>query len=170
MVQSTLQISGEEREKWIRRNRYYYTCLIQYLRFVIPPQSSILEIGCGTGYLLEQLHPSKGVGIDSSKEMINYARQHRGQFQYFQMDAEELQLTDTFDFVVISDTIGYFNDVQKVFEEVQKVCAPHTRIIISYTNFFWLPFLRFAEIIGLKMPQKRQNWLDISDIANLSTN
>lgn len=169
MVQSTLQISGEEREKWIRRNRYYYTCLIQYLRFVIPPQSSILEIGCGTGYLLEQLHPSKGVGIDSSKEMINYARQHRGQFQYFQMDAEELQLTDTFDFVVISDTIGYFNDVQKVFEEVQKVCAPHTRIIISYTNFFWLPFLRFAEIIGLKMPQKRQNWLDISDIANLLT-
>ena len=76
---------------------------------------------------------------------------------------------NTFDFVVISDTIGYFNDVQKVFEEVQKVCAPHTRIIISYTNFFWLPFLRFAEIIGLKMPQKRQNWLDISDIANLLT-
>jgi glycosyltransferase involved in cell wall biosynthesis len=29
--------------------------------------------------------------------------------------------------------------------------------------------LRFAEIIGLKMPQKRQNWLDISDIANLLT-
>jgi hypothetical protein len=78
-------------------------------------------------------------------------------------------LEETFDFVVISDTIGYFNDVQKVFEEVQKVCTPQTRIVISYTNFLWLPFLNFAEAIGLKMPQKRQNWLDISDIANLLT-
>ncbi|WP_229598827.1 glycosyltransferase [Runella limosa] len=169
MVQSTLQMSGEEREKWIRQNRYYYTCLIQYLRFVIPSNASILEIGCGTGYLLEKLQPSRGVGIDSSKGMIEYARQHRGQHDYFHMDAEALELTETFDYVIISDTIGYFGDVQKVFQEVQKVCTPQTRVIISYTNFFWLPLLRFAEIIGLKMPQKRQNWLDISDIANLLT-
>lgn len=162
-------MSGEEREKWIHRNRYYYKCLIQYLRFVIPANASILEIGCGTGYLLERLQPSRGVGIDASGEMIDYARKHRGQYEYFHMDAEAIELTETFDYVVISDTIGYFNDVQKVFQEVQKVCTPQTRIIISYTNFFWLPLLRLAEVIGLKMPQKRQNWLDISDIANLLT-
>jgi ubiquinone/menaquinone biosynthesis C-methylase UbiE len=169
MVQSTLQISGQEREKWIRRNSYYYRCLVNHLKFTIPEGSSILEIGCGTGFLLEQLSPKRGVGIDTSSSMIGYARQHRGQFMYFIMDAEQITLEETFDFIVISDTIGYFNDVQKVFEEVQKVCTPQTRIVISYTNFLWLPFLNFAEAIGLKMPQKRQNWLDISDIANLLT-
>lgn len=169
MVQSTLQISGEEREQWIRQNRYYYKCLIQYLKFIIPQNSRILEIGCGTGFLLEQLQPSRGVGIDSSETLVEYARKHRGQFEYAVMDAEQITLNETFDYVIISDTIGYFSDVQKVFLEVQKVCTPQTRIIISYTNFLWLPLLRFAEIIGLKMPQKRQNWLDISDIANLLT-
>lgn len=169
MVQSTLQINGQEREKWIQRNSYYYRCLVNHLKFTIPEGSSILEIGCGTGFLLDQLSPKRGVGIDTSSSMIDYARQHRGQFTYFIMDAEQITLEETFDFVVISDTIGYFNDVQKVFEEVQKVCTPQTRIVISYTNFLWLPFLNFAEAVGLKMPQKRQNWLDISDIANLLT-
>ena len=169
MVQSSLQLSGEEREKWISRNRYYYKCLTQYLKFIVPQGSSVLEIGCGTGFLLEQLKPSRGLGIDSSASLVEYARQHRGQFDYVVMDAENITLTETFDFVIISDTIGYFNDVQKVFLEVQKVCTPQTRIVISYTNFLWLPLLHLAELIGLKMPQKRQNWLDISDIANLLT-
>jgi SAM-dependent methyltransferase len=167
MVQSTLQISGEQREKWIRRNRYYYQCLINQLKFTIPEGSSLLEIGCGTGFLLEQLYPNYGVGIDTSSSMIAYARQYRGQFTYFVMDAENITLNRSFDFVIISDTVGYFNDVQVVFEEIRKVCTSQTRIIISYTNFLWLPFLNLAEAVGLKMPQKRQNWLDISDIANL---
>jgi len=167
MVQSTLQISGEQREKWIHRNSYYYRCLVNYLKFTIPEGSSIVEIGCGTGFLLEKLAPKRGVGIDISSSMIEYARQKRGQFSYFVMDAEQITLDETFDFVIISDTIGYFNDVQKVFEEVQKVCTPQTRIVISYTNFLWLPLLNLGEKLGLKMPQKRQNWLDISDIANL---
>lgn len=167
MVPSALQISGEEREQWIRRNTYYYQCLVKQLRFSIPQGSRILEIGCGTGYLLEQLAPQHGVGIDASASMVAFARQHRGQFTYFVMDAEQITLEETFDFVIISDTIGYFNDVQRVFEEVQKVCTPQTRIVISYTNFLWFPLLHFAERVGLKMPQNRQNWLDISDIANL---
>lgn len=169
MVQPTLQITGQEREKWIRRNSYYYQCLVNHLKFTIPDGSSVLEIGCGTGFLLEKLSPNRGVGIDVSSSMIEYARLNRGQFTYFVMDAEQITLTETFDFVVISDSIGYFNDVQKVFEQVQKVCTSQTRIVISYTNFLWLPFLNFAETIGLKMPQNRQNWLDMSDIANLLT-
>ncbi|MFN8346803.1 MAG: bifunctional class I SAM-dependent methyltransferase/glycosyltransferase family 2 protein [Spirosomataceae bacterium] len=167
MVQSTLQISGEEREKWIRRNRYYYQCLVDYFKFTIPEGSSILEIGCGTGFLLEQLSPTYGVGIDISPSLIDYARQYRSQFTYYVMDAESITLNQSFDFVIISDTVGYFNDVQHVFSEIQKVCSSRTRLIISYTNFLWLPFLNLAEALGFKMPQKRQNWLDISDIANL---
>jgi ubiquinone/menaquinone biosynthesis C-methylase UbiE len=115
MVQSSFQLGGEEREKWIRRNRYYYKCLTQYLKFIVPQGSSVLEIGCGTGFLLEQLKPSRGLGIDTSVSLVDYARQHRGQFDYIVMDAEHISLTETFDFVIISDTIGYFNDVQKVF-------------------------------------------------------
>ncbi|MCF2489341.1 bifunctional class I SAM-dependent methyltransferase/glycosyltransferase family 2 protein [Dyadobacter sp. CY347] len=160
-------MTGEEREKWIRKNAYYHRSLVSHLKFIIPEGSSVLEIGCGTGYLLEQLRPSRGVGIDVSEEMIRYARIHRPANRYFEMNAEHLTLDETFDYVVISDTIGSFRDVQMVFEEIHKAFTPQTRLIITSTNFIWRPILNLAEKLSLKMPQKRQNWLDISDIVSL---
>ena len=161
------KITGEEREKWIRRNAYYYKCLVAYLKFIIPKGASILEIGCGTGFLLEALQPAYGVGIDNAEALIEHARKIRGQYTYHLSNAEDFVVDETFDFILISDSVGDFHDVQKVFECVQLACTPQTRVIITATNFLWLPLLNLAEIIKLKMPQKRQNWLDISDIVNL---
>ncbi|MBC7893389.1 MAG: glycosyltransferase, partial [Sphingobacteriaceae bacterium] len=160
-------MTGPERDQWIRRNRYYYRCLVNFLRFSIPENSRILEIGCGTGYLLDQLKPAHGVGIDVSEAMISYARQQHPHLDFYVQDAEQLSLAEPFDFVLISDTVGGFRDVQRVFEQVQRVCTPSTRIIVTYINFFWLPMLVLVEKLGLKMPQRRQNWLDLSDLANL---
>jgi SAM-dependent methyltransferase len=162
-------MSGEQREKWISKNAYYYKCLTGYLRFMVPRGSSVLEIGCGTGYLLEQLQPGRGVGIDVSSRMIDYARTHRPAYTYYEMDAESIVLDETFDYILISDTVGSFHDVQNVFEQIQKACTPETRLIITSTNFIWRPILNLAEKTGLKMPQNRQNWLDISDITNIMT-
>jgi len=161
------KITGEEREKWIRRNAYYYKCLVAYLKFIIPKGASILEIGCGTGFLLEALQPAYGVGIDNAEALIEHARKIRGQYTYHLSNAEDFVVDETFDFILISDSVGDFHDVQKVFECAQLACTPQTRVIITATNFLWLPLLNLAEIIKLKMPQKRQNWLDISDIVNL---
>lgn len=164
----TTGMTGTEREKWINRNRYYYKCLLKFLKYNIPENKSVLEIGCGTGHILHELKPSVGVGIDVSPEMTSYASAQYPDLTFYTMNAKQLDLGDqTFDFVLISDTIGYFDDVQQVFSQLHKVCHPNTRIIITYTNFLWLPILNLAETIGLKMPQKRQNWLDISDITNL---
>ena len=161
------KITGEEREKWIRCNAYYYKCLVAYLKFIIPKGASILEIGCGTGFLLEALQPAYGVGIDNAEALIEHARKIRGQYTYHLSNAEDFVVDETFDFILISDSVGDFHDVQKVFECAQLACTPQTRVIITATNFLWLPLLNLAEIIKLKMPQKRQNWLDISDIVNL---
>lgn len=160
-------MTGPERDQWILRNRYYHQCLVKLLKFSIPEGSRILEIGCGTGYLLDQLKPSRGVGIDLSSKFIRHAQEQYPQYEFRVMNAENLMLSETFDFVLISDTVGEFRDVQRVFEQVQNACTPQTRLVVTYLNFFWLPLLSLAEKLGLKMPQRRQNWLDISDIANL---
>jgi SAM-dependent methyltransferase len=167
MVQSVSKMTGTEREKWIRRNSYYYKCLAMYLKYIIPEGSSIVEIGCGTGYLLEKLNPARGVGIDINPDYIEYSTSHRNSFTYHVMSAEQIMIEETFDYVLISDTIGSFFDVQKVFEQIQKLCNPDTRIVITSINFLWLPILNLAEKLGLKMPQVRQNWLDSGDIVNL---
>lgn len=156
-----------DREKWISKNKYYYKNLVEFLRFNIPEDSSIIEIGCGTGYLLKQLKPSRGVGIDISPEMIRRAKENNPALEFFIMDSEEISLDEKFEYVIISDTIGYFEDIQKSFDSIQKLCNENTRIIITYVNFLWLPVLNIAETLHLKMPQLRSNWLDIKDISNL---
>lgn len=160
---------AESRQDWIRKNKYYYDNLVDLLKFSIPESSSIIEIGCGNGFLLSRLNPSRGVGIDISHGMIAKAKELNPQFEFFVMDAEKLVIDEKFDFIIISDTIGYFDDVQKSFEQLHKLCTPDTRIIITYINFLWLPVLSLAELLKLKMPHIRNNWLDISDITNLLT-
>lgn len=166
-VAAQMDLISAERDNWIGKNKYYYENLLGFLRFNIPENSKIIEIGCGTGYLLKQLSPSKGVGIDLSSEMIKTAKRNHPQFDFFEMNAENISIDEIFDFVIISDTIGYFEDVQKVFSQIHKLCDNRTRIILTYVNFLWLPLLNMAEKFNLKMPQSRNNWLDIKDIENL---
>lgn len=156
------------RDRYIKKNRYYYDDLASFFKFHIPEGSSVLEIGCGTGDILNSINPVKGVGIDISSEMVNIAKKKYNHLTFLHMDAEDLTaLNEQFDFIIISDTLGYFEDIQKAFEELRKVSSPETRIIITYHNYLWLPVLSVAEAFRLKMPYIRLNWLNYTDIANL---
>ena len=156
-----------KRDRFYRWNRYYHKEMIRFFRFSIHQGRSVLEIGCSTGNTLAALHPSKGVGIDISKKMVETARDQHNDLQFFQMDAERIQLDQTFDHVVISDSLGYFEDVQRVFAETRKVMTADSRLVITYHSFVWQPLLNLLEFCGLKMPQMLLNWLNPTDIKNL---
>ncbi len=158
---------ANQRDKYIKRNNYYYKNLIKFFNFNITEKCSILEIGCGTGYLLHFLRPERGVGIDLSGEMIRIAKESYPEYEFIQMDAENITLKEKFDFIIISDTLYYIEDIQKMFRELKKVCHADTRIIISYHNALWQPLFLLAELLRLKMPQQRLNWLNREDIFNL---
>jgi SAM-dependent methyltransferase len=155
------------REKYIRQNSYYYRNLIRFFRFNIPAGSRVLEVGCGTGFLLNAIEPSYGMGIDFSPAMIRIASEKYPHLHFQLMDAENLTLSETFDYIIISDTLGYLEDIQKAFNELKKVIHPGTRVLISYHNFLWEPTLWLAQKFGLMMPHQRLNWLNRGDVINL---
>lgn len=159
-----------QRNNWIKKNIYYHQNIINFYKFNIPDGSTILEVGCGNGYLLTSLKPKSGFGIDMSEAMIKEAKKLYGklsQYHFIKMNAENIKLKQKFDFIIFSDCLGYFSDVQKVFQEIKKVSTPDTRIIINYHNFLWSPILILAEQLKLKMPSKRLNWLNYKDITSL---
>jgi ubiquinone/menaquinone biosynthesis C-methylase UbiE len=166
-IMDYMDLTAPVRDKWIRLNRYYYKDLTKFLKYHIPENSSIIEIGCGTGYLLNSLNPSRGVGIDISAKMTAIAAKNYPHLEFFQMDAENITLQETFDYIIISDTLGYFEDIQKSFKELHKLSNNNTRIIITYHNFLWNPALKFSEWVSLKMPQRKLNWLNKDDICKL---
>lgn len=150
-----------------RKNKFYHQDLIKFFRYNIIEGSRVLEIGCGTGRVLAAINPNRGVGIDVSGEMIEQAKKNHPNLEFQVANGENLKLNEKFDFVIISDTVGYFKDIQKVFNNLRPVCCPSTRVILNFHNFLWNPLLSLAEALGLKSKTIRLNWLNREDIAGL---
>ncbi len=153
--------------RWRKRNRSYHRLLEEYYAFFIPSHARVLELGCGLGDLLASVRPAYGVGIDFSPKMIEIARERHPDLTFRVMDAGNLALEETFDYVILSDLVGSLWDVQAVFEELRSVCHERTRVIISNYNYLWEPLVQLGERIGLKQRQPLQNWLSTRDITTL---
>ncbi len=166
-IRQYFEESADQRLKWKKRNRYYHENLESYFSFIIPPNSKVLEIGCGTGELLHAVEPAYGVGIDFSDKMLAIGKKQFPEFEFYLQDIEELNLEEKFDYIILSDLVGSLWDVQKAFNNLKRVSHQRTRIVISYYNYLWEPVLTFGELIGMKQKQPIQNWLSPDDIANL---
>lgn len=171
VIQDYFNSIAAKRRKWKKRNRYYNRSLEKYFSFIIPAGSRVLEIGCGTGELLNAVKPSYGVGIDFAEEMVRIARESFPHLNFFVDDVEDLKyLPDTgekFDYIILSDLTMSLWDVQAAFENIRRVCHSRTRVVISNYNYLWEPWLKLAEKVGLKQKQPNQNWLAMGDVRNL---
>ena len=110
--------------------RAYHERLAQVYRLWVAPGQRILEIGCGKGDLLASLRPSHGVGVDFSPEMVRRARIAHPEIEFIEADGHDLMgLEGPFDVILLSDLIDDLWDVQRVFEQVSRLCQPRTRLI-----------------------------------------
>ena len=154
-------------DAWRRRNAGYHDSIRSLAGFYIPPGARVLEIGSGSGDLLAQLRPSYGMGIDISREMVNLASRKYPHLHFRQMAAESLSLDgEQFDYVLLSDTVGYLYDIQETFQRIRQVCHPRTRLVLHWYSRLWQPVLTAAELLGLKYRQPLVNWTAPEDIAN----
>ena len=155
-------------DHWHRRNAGYHNAIASLARYYILPGAKVLEIGSGNGDLLAALDPSDGLGIDVSGEMVRLAASKYPHLRFQQMSGERLDLPDQkFDFIVLSDLVGYLYDIRLVFERLRTVCHTRTRIVINWYSRLWQPILGLAEKAGLKYPQPLVNWTTAEDITNL---
>jgi SAM-dependent methyltransferase len=156
------------RPGWIRRNAYYYSCLKRLLRHLVEPGKRVLNVRCQTGFLLDAIEPSYGVGVEISPEMVEVARTEHSRFQYEEAFPEDYIPREKFDYILLCD-IGDTVDVQKTLQRLHAGCDRHTRLIIYSYNDLWEVVLRLAQRVGLKIPQTEQNWLSERDLIGLLT-
>jgi SAM-dependent methyltransferase len=156
------------RDQWRSRNSNYYRELLAFFRFVIPKNSSVLEMGSGTGGLLAELEPKRGLGLDFSPAMTAAAKAAHPALEFRTGDVEALNLDEKFDYVIMQDLLGCLDDIWLAFRNLHKVTKPDTRLVIISYNPLWEPLVILAEAAGLKFKNPgQQNWLAISDIENL---
>jgi ubiquinone/menaquinone biosynthesis C-methylase UbiE len=157
---------AEDEQAWRRRNRTYYRQIESVYRFLVPPGSSVLEIGCGSGDLLAALEPETGVGVDFSEGMVDLARRRHPHLEFVAASGERLDLGRTFDYVVLADLVPYVYDIAELFEAVARHSHPRTRVIVNSYSQLWRPVLRAAEALGLKAKKPVRNWVTPDDLRN----
>ncbi len=152
-----------------RRNRHYHREQVNHLRYLTAENKRVLELGCGSGDLLNTLRPSRGFGIDISPGMVKLAKTKYPHLTFQVGDANHLDdiPEETFDYIILSDLAGYLEDIQACLEGLHRFCGEHTRIVITYHNFLWAPVLKLAEFLHLKIPTPEHSWLTPDDMRNL---
>ena len=69
---------GTERDRWKQKNRFHYEPIENLCRFHVPPGWTVLQIGSSTGDLLNALAPSRGVGVEFSRKMVEIVLMKEG--------------------------------------------------------------------------------------------
>ncbi|MFH1727654.1 MAG: bifunctional class I SAM-dependent methyltransferase/glycosyltransferase family 2 protein [Pseudomonadota bacterium] len=156
-----------ERDLWLVKNSYYNNEIEVLVKSMVPVSKKVLEVGSGTGDLLNSTRPSEGTGIDFSPEMIKRAREKYPDLNFELDDIENLKHGKKYDYVILSNLIGDLSDIGTAFRNLNKVTRVDSRLIVVYYNYLWEPLIKLAEKLNLKSKQEDQNWLSLTDIENL---
>ncbi len=164
------------RDSWRGLGGAYHKRLEQIYRFLVSPGQRVLEIGCGLGDLLAAVRPARGLGVDFSSEAVTRARSRHepalssveGALEFIQADAHDLSfLRETFDVIILSETVNDLWDVQRVLEQIRPLCEPRTRVILNFYNSLWQTVLSLAQGVRLAAPMLDQNWLTPTDVRGM---
>ena len=114
------------------------------------PFDSLLDLGTGTGRMLELLHPlyARAIGIDASPNMLSVARANLdragiGEAQVRLGDIYNLTLPrDSFDVVTVHLVLHFLDDPERALAEAARVLRPGGRLLIVDFAPHELEFLR----------------------------
>lgn len=72
-----------------------------------------------------------------------------------------------FEGIILDNVIGDISDLQVYFEKLRDIISTDTKVLISYHDPLWEPFLTLASKLGLRKKVGIQNWLDSDDLKNI---
>jgi SAM-dependent methyltransferase len=141
------QFADIERRHWwfVARRRI----VASVLRRMFPPAEDrrILDVGCGTGGMLDMLTEFGSVvcGMDMSEQAIEYCR-HRGLAERVQLYCGALPddmppSTAAWDVITAFDVIEHLDDDEKTLRDVFSVLAPGGTFVVTVPafEFLWGP-------------------------------
>lgn len=114
-----------------------------------PERPRVLDIGCGTGFLLEQLagRGYAGVGVDLSPESVAIARRRLEELGV--ADHLEAQVGSAyeppegpFDLITLTDVLEHLEDPRACLRALRAVLAPGGLLVVSTPNRTSLPGAR----------------------------
>ena len=129
----------ESRHWWFRsRNRILLWVLKKYVgRFV-----NFLEVGCGTGFVLQAVHKHnpKAVlcGSDYFEEGLVHARKRMPSINFTQQDARKMDEEDLYDVIGAFDVIEHINEDELVLSNLSRALKSRGTLLVTVPQHRWL--------------------------------
>ena len=128
METTIFNIYSKEYDLWYEKHKYVYLSELAALKKVVPVKKNGLEIGVGTGIFAQSLGIK--TGIDPSQKMLKIA-QTRGIQTYLGVGENLPFGNQEFGFVLITITLCFVNNPEKVVSECKRVLKKNGKIIIG---------------------------------------
>lgn len=141
--------------------------LRETLRRIIPPDASVLDVGCGTGEILAALSNHERVGVAALPEVAAEARRRHPELAIEDGGIESLKSGRTFDAVICNRLSHSVADIRELLVKLGERVSERGRLYLVAYNYLWEVPTRLAEVAGFKLPSPTSNWLSHSDFENL---
>lgn len=129
----------EARHFWFQaRNRL----IVHALRKYLPDARSILEVGCGTGMVLQAIQAANPTLAASGSELfvegLAFAQVRLPGARLMQMDATRIPFVDEYDVIGAFDVLEHIDDDVGVLHEIHRALHPGGGVILTVPQHPWL--------------------------------
>jgi len=125
---------------WFRsRNRIISGIFRKYLP--TPPRAKVLEIGCGTGFVLSSLHAENRfelVGAERHLSGLIFAKQRLPELEFVQLNARQLPYRSEFHAIGAFDVLEHIDADEEVMANVHSALMPAGLFVITVPQHAWL--------------------------------
>lgn len=123
---------------FVGRNDILRDCMLQYF----PGAINILEIGCGTGFVLASTRltfpEALLFGSDIFTEGLSYAKQRVPSASLFQMDACHIPFRNEFDLIGAYDVLEHIEDDEAALGQIYLACQPGGGVLFTVPQHRWM--------------------------------
>lgn len=142
---------------------------MSFINKYISTEHSLLDMGCGRGYLLDEARKygwKDIMGVDYSALVINYAKTKLN-LNVVKRDLYRFKSKKRYELIILNQVIEHVLDINLIFDKIESLLAPKGFIYIATPNFSGASSKVFKTNFEHIIPPEHINYFSISNLVLL---